>query len=53
MSNPESPPNLPPRKKLAIEQPLAGSGVRQGAVVVYALVTVALLGIALYMASVE
>jgi hypothetical protein len=50
----ERPPNLPPRRKLDIEQPIGVGGfAKQGAVVMYALVTIALVGIALYMATVE
>jgi hypothetical protein len=50
----ERPPNLPPRRKLDIEQPIGVGGfAKQGAVVMYAFVTLALVGIALYMAVVE
>jgi hypothetical protein len=45
---------LPPRRKLDIEQPISVGGfAKNGAVVMYALVTVALIGIAAYMAVVE
>lgn len=47
------PPFLPPRRKLAVEQPLGGSNVRRGAVWVYAALTLSLVGVALYMALVE
>lgn len=48
------PPDLPPRRKLDIERPIGiGDAAKQGAIVLYALVTLALLGSALYMAFVE
>jgi hypothetical protein len=44
----------PPRRKLDIEQPIALGGIaKQGAVVMYALAALALLGVAFYMALVE
>jgi hypothetical protein len=46
------PPNLPPRRKLAVEQPIGGSLVRRSAVWVYAVLTAGLVGAALYMALV-
>ncbi|MBX9745969.1 MAG: hypothetical protein K2X34_03645 [Hyphomonadaceae bacterium] len=47
-------PNLPPRRKLEIEQPMqAGSLLRSGAPWMYALATLALIGVAAYMALVE
>jgi hypothetical protein len=50
----ERPPSLPPRRKLDIEQPIGVGGfAKNGAVVMYALVTVALIGVALYMAVAE
>jgi hypothetical protein len=50
----DPPPDFPKRRKLDIEQPMGVGGVvQQGAVVMYALVTVALIGLALYMAVVE
>lgn len=50
----ERPPHLPPRRKLDIERPIGLGGVaQQGAVLIYALVTVALIGVALYMAVIE
>ncbi len=48
------PPNLPPRKRLDIEKPIGVGGfAQQGALLLYGLVTVALIGVALYMALVE
>ena len=47
------PPNLPPRRKLAVEQPLGGSNVRRGAVWIYAALTVSLVAVAFYMAVIE
>ena len=48
------PPNVPPRRKLDIEKPIGMGGVaRQGGVVIYGLVTAALVGVALYMALVQ
>lgn len=45
---------LPPRRKLDIEQPIGVGGMgRQAAIAMYALVTLALIGVALYMAVVE
>lgn len=50
----ERPPDLPPRRKLDIERPIAVGGfAKQGAVVMYAIVMLALIGVALYMATVE
>lgn len=50
----EHPPDLPKRRRLDIERPIGVGGmVQQGAVVVYAVVTIALLGVAVYMATVE
>ncbi|HJS80363.1 MAG TPA: hypothetical protein VJ748_07030 [Vitreimonas sp.] len=50
----ERPPNLPPRRKLDIEQAIGMGGVAQrGAVMIYALITVALVAVALYMALIE
>ena len=50
----ERPSNVPPRRKLDVEQPIGiGGFARNGAVVMYTLVTVALVGIAFYMAVVE
>ena len=50
----ERPPFLPRRRKLDIERPIGlGGFAKRGAVVMYALATVALIGIALYMAAVE
>ena len=50
----ERPPHVPPRRKLDVEQPIKiGGWAKNGAVVMYALVAVALIGIALYMAVVE
>lgn len=49
----QPPPNLPPRRKLDVEQPLGIGGMRQGAVVVYAIATLVLIGVAFYMAVVE
>jgi hypothetical protein len=48
------PPELPQRKKLAVEQQIETGGfVRRGAVWMYAVATVGLAGLALYMALVE
>ncbi len=48
------PPNLPPRKRLDVEQPIGvGGAAQRGAVFVYAIVTVALIGVGLYMALIE
>jgi hypothetical protein len=50
----ERPPNMPSRRKLDVEQPIKVGGLaKNGAVVMYALVAVALIGIAIYMAVVE
>jgi hypothetical protein len=50
----DRPPNLPPRRKLDIEQPIAAGGFgRQAAILLYAIVAVALAGIAFYMAVAE
>lgn len=48
-----TPPNLPPRKRLAVEQPLGGSTLNAGRLLIYALITAALAGLALYMAVVQ
>jgi hypothetical protein len=45
----EAPPVLPPRKRLAIEQPL-GSNSKRGGLLVYGALTAALVGVAVYMA---
>jgi len=44
---------MPQRRKLAVEQQLSTGGVRQGAVLLYALVTIALVSVAVYMGVVE
>ncbi len=50
----ERPPDPPPRRKLDIERPIGvGGAVQQSALFIYALVTVALIAIALYMALIE
>lgn len=50
----ERPPDLPKRRRLDIERPIGVGGmVQNGAIVMYALTTIALLGLALYMAVVE
>lgn len=55
MTNDEAPPPIiPPRKKLSFEQQRpAGDARRQGALLVYGLLTVALVGLAFYMAVVR
>ena len=47
------PPNLPPRKKLAVEQQLGGRSVQSGKLLIYALVAVVLAGFAGYNAMVH
>jgi hypothetical protein len=50
----ERPPQLPRRRRLDVEQPIGIGGVAQrGALVIYALATVALVGVAFYMALIE
>jgi hypothetical protein len=50
----ERPPNLPPRRKLDVEQPIGVGGfARQGAIAIYGLAAIVLAGAALYMAVVE
>ena len=49
----EPPPNLPPRKKLAIEQPIGGSAANSGRLLIYGAVTLVLAGLAAYMALVQ
>lgn len=53
MTNLDPPPNLPPRKKLAVEQPLAGSALNTGRLLIYAAVAVVLGGLAAYNALVQ
>jgi len=43
----------PPRKKLAIEQPLASGSLRSGKLLIYAAVTIVLGGVAAYNAFVQ
>jgi hypothetical protein len=49
----ERPPNLPPRKKLAVEQPLGGNAAQGGRVLIYVAVTLVLAGLAGYNAVVQ
>lgn len=49
----ELPPNLPKRRKLAIEQPLGGNAAAGGRLFIYAAVTLVLLGLAGYNAAVQ
>jgi hypothetical protein len=49
----EPPPSLPPRKKLAIEQPLAGNQVNAGRLLLYAIITVVLVAFAAYQAVIQ
>lgn len=44
----DPPPNLPPRRKLAIEQPLGGSALKSGKLFLYAAVAIVLGGLAAY-----
>jgi hypothetical protein len=54
MANLDPPPNVPPRRKLDVEQPMAvGNFAKQGAVAIYALAAIILAGVAVYMAVVE
>jgi sulfite exporter TauE/SafE len=48
-----APPNLPPRKKLAVEQPLRSATLNSGRLLIYALVAVVLGGLAAYNALVQ
>ena len=54
MTNDAPPPPLPQRKRLPFEQerPIGGA-MQQGAVLIYALLTVGLAGLAFYMAAVQ
>jgi hypothetical protein len=47
------PPNLPPRRKLAIEQPLGGNALKSGKLFIYAGVAIVLGGLAGYNALVR
>lgn len=47
------PPNLPPRRKLAVEQQLGARALNGGRLLIYALVTVVLVGLAGYNAMVR
>ena len=49
----EPPPNLPPRKKLAVEQPLSGKAAVGGRALIYVAVTFVLAGLAVYNAVVQ
>ncbi len=50
----DRPPHLPPRRRLDIEQPIGVGGMaRRGSLVIYGLVTVALIAVTLYMALIE
>jgi hypothetical protein len=44
----DPPPNLPPRRKLAVEQPLGGSALKSGKFLVYGAVVAVLGGLAVY-----
>lgn len=47
------PPILPPRKRLAVEQPLEGSTLKSGKLIIYAAVVAVLGGLAGYNAMVQ
>lgn len=49
----DPPPILPPRKKLAIEQPFGGNALKSGRLVIYGAVTLVLAGLAVYNAFVQ
>lgn len=49
----EPPTNLPPRRKLAVEQPLGGKAAVGGRVLIYLAVTLVLAGLAGYNALVQ
>ena len=53
MSDASPSPNLPPRKKLAVERQLAGAALNSGKLMIYALITVVLAGLAAYNALVH
>lgn len=48
-----SPPNLPPRRKLDIEQPLGGNALKSGKLMIYTVIAVVLGGLAAYNALVQ
>lgn len=49
----EQPPNLTPRKKLAVERQLGGSALNSSKLMIYALITVILAGLAAYNALIQ
>lgn len=53
MSDADSPPNLPPRKKLAVERQLGGGALNSGKLMIYALITLVLVGLAAYNALIQ
>ncbi len=53
MTNLDPPPNLPPRKKLAVERPIGGSAINSGRLLIYGLITLVLAGLAAYNALVQ
>jgi hypothetical protein len=49
----DPPPNLPPRKKLAVEQPLSGNALNTGRLLIYGAVALVLAVFAAYNALVQ
>jgi hypothetical protein len=49
----DPPPNLPPRRKLAVEQPLGGNPLKSGRLYIYAAVAIGLGGLAAYNAFIQ
>jgi len=53
MSDASPPPNLPPRKKLTIEQPMTGASLQTAKLLIYATIAVVLAGLAFYNAVIN